>query len=513
MNFDFIVLRNRLHFILFAGSILWLSFYYDLDRIYQMPPYSVHLWRQTDGTSIALNYYQDGLPFFKPRMHNILTTNGQSVGEFPVLYYLAGLSYRLFGVNEGYFRLLSLSILVAGIYSFFLTLRRYSGNLFFALPAGLLLYLSPLNVFYGFNFLPDAPALGLTLLGWYYFFRYFDTTKRSFFFAGIAFFLLAGLIKVTMLTSFVAFICLYLLIQAKILRKEENLTFHHKGMILPGIAIILLAVTGWYWWALHYNTIHSSYLLMDIKPIWELDRQNVIDIYDRIITKWYFSYFHISILCFLAISFITSWMIRKPVEPFFKWFLLLITAGVIANAVLWFGQLYHHDYYVITWMILPAAILLCLSRWIANTKIKWIPGSVSFLLFLLVIQNAIHCKSLLDYRYDPKSVYNVSQNPAYFKTKALHAYIRSLGIKPEDKVISLPDTSPNTSLYLMNLRGHTNYDYITPYTHQRIDSLVQKGFKYLIIGDSTLLNDTKISSALTRPIGVFDNSLYFFRIQ
>lgn len=511
MDMDFHRLQKVFFLLVFFLSVLSLYWYYGLDSVYLGPPRSVHIWRQTDGASIALNYYQDGLPFFKPRMHNVLTGNGQSVGEFPLIYYLAACAYSLGGVHEGYFRWISLFFFLGGLYLFSLLLWRLSNHLLLALSGGLLLFCSPVNAFYAFNFLPDAPALGLALAGIYGFFRYSETGLRRFLWFGAMGFTLAGLLKITMLTCFVAFLLLWILGWKSIIR-DKYLAMHHIKNIWLVLATVLLPVVAWYLWAQHYNRIHSSYLLMDIKPLWELDGETIRDTWQRFARKWRTDYFHDSVLIFLAAAIVLVAFSYKSIRPSLRWFLWLILAGVLANMLLWFGQLFHHDYYAIAWMILPATLLLCLAEMADRARLRWVRWVMTSVLLAVTLFSAQHTRHVLFHRYQPGNVYNSSINPALFQTRALQTYINSLGIRPNDKVISLPDASPNTSLYLMNLRGHTDFGFQGPYDAARIDSLMALGVHYLVIADAALLRDPALTPLLHRPLGAFENSIFFYRL-
>jgi hypothetical protein len=69
-------------FILLTAAAL--SYHYN--AIIFSPPQSIHRWRQTDGASVARNYYQHGIRFFKPETPALTSdggTTGYSAGEFP----------------------------------------------------------------------------------------------------------------------------------------------------------------------------------------------------------------------------------------------------------------------------------------------------------------------------------------------------------------------------------------------------------------------------------------------
>lgn len=80
--------------IVFIALFVIISLGYHYNKILFLHPQSLHQWRQTDCLSIALNYYQDGMNFFKPEVHNLFSdkwTTGYSAGEFPGIYFLVAM--------------------------------------------------------------------------------------------------------------------------------------------------------------------------------------------------------------------------------------------------------------------------------------------------------------------------------------------------------------------------------------------------------------------------------------
>lgn len=65
------ILKNRVFAdSVFATTLFIMVFVYGLNTTMFEPPQSVHIWRQTNSTSMALNYYQDSVPFYEPAVHN-----------------------------------------------------------------------------------------------------------------------------------------------------------------------------------------------------------------------------------------------------------------------------------------------------------------------------------------------------------------------------------------------------------------------------------------------------------
>src|SRR6185312_8002295 len=84
-------------------------------------------------------------------------------------------------------------------------------------------------------------------------------------------------------------------------------------------------------------------------------------------------------------------------------------------------------------------------------------------------------------------------------------YLRSIGISRNDTVISIPDGSPNISLYLMDVKGHSDYGYAQFKDSERIKNFIDSGAHYLIISDSAILKSNLLKPYLKNKIGAYKN--------
>ena len=90
--------------------------------------------------------------------------------------------------------------------------------------------------------------------------------------------------------------------------------------------------------------------------------------------------------------------------------------------------------------------------------------------------------------------------------ETVEPYLRSIGIKPTDRIISIPDQSINISLVLMNQVGFTDYGYILLQGKERIEFFKKKGAKYLIINDTSIFNNRNYLKPFTKTkIGSYKN--------
>ena len=117
--------------ILFTIIFVALSFHFKFYETINLPPQSTDLWRQADCYTIALNYYQNGFHFFKPQVHFLFTQNGYAAGEFPLIYFISAVLFKIFGVHYFLFKGVNLLIFFVGLYDLFKLALKLTNDLFF----------------------------------------------------------------------------------------------------------------------------------------------------------------------------------------------------------------------------------------------------------------------------------------------------------------------------------------------------------------------------------------------
>jgi hypothetical protein len=93
------------------------------------------------------------------------------------------------------------------------------------------------------------------------------------------------------------------------------------------------------------------------------------------------------------------------------------------------------------------------------------------------------------------------------RNEKLRPYLRQLGIDKEDKVITLPDYTPNASLFLMGQKGWSDFYRIT--SHEHMNERIDKGAKYLIVADKQVLEKEFLKPFLSNQIGYYDGITIF----
>jgi hypothetical protein len=183
-----------------------------------------------------------------------------------------------------------------------------------------------------------------------------------------------------------------------------------------------------------------------------------------------------------------------------------------------------HDYYLTNLLIILPLILITFLHYLKSNRIslfqsKAFKGLAIAGLILLIYNTMVIQRMKYDMRDtfvkhtiilddNDKAFWKYNQDEYERRYKALSSitpYLRELGIERTDYVLSLPDHSPNISLYLMDQKGRTGYGLFKPDGTDKIDQFIESGIEYLIINDPGFLNTDYIQPYLNNKIGEYQN--------
>jgi len=496
--------------LVFLIGLIVLSVIYNYHSIISYPPQSIHYWRQADCTSIALMYAENGMNFFKPETHNLNSdkrTTGYGVGEFPIIYYIAGGLYQIFGSLNLLLRGINLLLFFIGLFYLFRLVYFVSEDYYWAILLPLLIFTSPLVIYYANNFLPESPSLALVFIGWYFFFKMRKHFALKYLTLSVLFFSIASLLKVTSGMNLVAILAIWVLEALRILKfKKKSKLF---GLPFKSFLIILsgfVVNAAWYLFALWYNGLHrTKYFRTGIKGYWQMSQEEVGRIFEKFTGNWKFFLFNDSM--FFLLAFILILLCISYRRKLLLTIIPLLIAGCFSFLVLWFGLLFDHDYYFLPLMVLPALLLVSFAEIGSNSYSKIFKNYVvkaGFVVLLLI--NLIYAHRKVDSRYS-------STEDKHIKKEMfdIRPFVDSLGIEKSDKVICTRDGSPNHMLYLLNRRGWTDFN------NAGNDSLVvvdhiKNDAKYLIVYKEIPIWYDILHSFIDEEIGRKD-SVFFYRLK
>ncbi len=474
---------------------------------------------------MALNYYQFNLSLFKPEVHHLLGGNGRAVGEFPILYYIVGQLFRIFGVSYAVFRIVHfLPLVISLLYLAYFLIKKVNCSLLPVLSIIVCLFSYPLIAYYGLNFLPNVPSIGFFIIGGilltdYLFFE--ETTSKiskKLVWSSIMI-ALSALLKPTTISSYTIFIGVIIISFlfprfAPCIKKNKKLPII---ISFIGIAIVNLL---WFYYAAYYKKInHATYFLIDILPYWNIDKEKLKFINERILTLWMPVIAHKSMIYLSVLSgifVIVSSIIRKH-----YFILLFFTGGFVLDTfilLLWYEAFTDHDYYFINLYSFVFVIFILSMYYIQtytnkSTYFSQIKNAVYVIVLFTIIWNLQQSRQILEERYAPNSIWKENFN-AYFYDPRLKEIIKSIGFTPKTKVISIPDKSTNITLALLNLKGITQL-YEGYHWNNDLSNLpeVAKKYdiKYLVICSPEWIHREDFKRIRTKELGHFE-SIYFFEL-
>lgn len=507
--------------LLFILILFLASLFYGYQQIIFNRPQSIHKWRQADCASIALNYYQNGMHFFSPEVNNLTSDGGTSgkcmTSEVPLLYYSSAILYKVFGYHDFLFRLLNTLLFFLGLFYLFKTIHLLSKDTFWSIALTLLIFSSPVLVYYGNNYLSNSTAFAFTLVGWYFFIRFLLEKQQRLFYVSLLIFFCAAMFKVTALFSLFAIAGVYLveIIKVKRLPEIAGLFTKRRHFIFPVLLIVML-IGAWLMYASHYNSLHNcTYFSTTIFPFWDYDQATIFSIINQIYHNWGPQYFHptVFVILFIALGFILSR--SNKTSQLLTWVIIFLLVEEIAYFLLQFWTFRDHDYYTIDMFILAVVILLATIQYLyekhpALLKSVWIKAAFA----LFVAFNLYYARTKLIDRYSDK-VNDFRKNEDLY---TITPYLRSIGLSSNDTVISIPDYS-HASLYLMNLKGWTEYtehqfnsgvSYSYNADSVSVSESISKGARYMIVnGIGELYAKPYLQSFCTFLKGHYNNVLIF----
>ena len=255
-----------------------------------------------------------------------------------------------------------------------------------------------------------------------------------------------------------------------------------------------------------YNKQHGgSISFHNIWPIWNMTEEQiwkVIDSLRKIYLKqmfWpWFQLLTIIIWLFLLTNF-------RKFPLIVRYGLVILPLGFLLFILLWFQVFEGHDYYMINLSIILVFIWAVFIGFMLGKRFFHHPV-VYIVAVLFLLLNVYLCQETNKERYD--GWMNEWYNKNLKALSEIEPYFKKWNVGTDDKVISLPDYSINASLYFMNRKGFT--DFGSNFTSEEVFyKRIGQGAKYLVINDSTYLQNQFVKPFIMNKIGEYKNVQVF----
>ncbi|MEU7817543.1 glycosyltransferase family 39 protein [Pseudonocardia sp. NPDC049154] len=208
--------------------------------------YPGDIWRQSDTASMARNYAEHGLNLFMPQINWGGNGPGYVESELPIMPWLTGILYTLFGDHEFLGRLVSLVFMLLATAAFWGLAKRILPPT--AARWALIAWaVSPAFMRWGTAFMPEATVLAFTLLALLAFCRWLQEDRPVWLVAAAGAVSLAGLAKPTSLHVGLV-MALWLLLAARDRLRRPS-------VYLAGLAALVLPVL----WLRHASSLYETY--------------------------------------------------------------------------------------------------------------------------------------------------------------------------------------------------------------------------------------------------------------
>ncbi len=488
-----------------SNFIFWLVliitfFFLDFHHILTLRPQGIHFIRQTDSLSFVSNYFKNDFHFFEPQVFNLGSHGGKAACEFPILYFFTAFLYLIFNEHEYFLRLITLSISSVGFFYLFRLMKIYLNDHFLAGILTLTFLSSTVLLYYTNNFLPDPSALGLVLIGWYFYFLFSITDKVKHIVFSFGFFTVSSLLKVTYFINPISAISSILILG---FLKSKNIVSVIKKFKAPILlfTLSLLIIYIWNTYVIWYNyKNHNIGFLTHALPIWNTSEVQIVEVINYISNYWYTKYYYESTIhFFLATSVLGIVLIRFANKAILIPAAFLVL-GSVCFSLLFFSQFKDHDYYFIT--IIPAIIFVVLSSFI-SIKYKF-PGI--FKSPFLKIGLTVLCFLSLNYaRNKISDRYKKSDDELSrigISLSETRGFLDSQDIHEDARFIVMNDKTPNGGLYFINRQGWTIPD-SSENSFKKLNEYISLGADYILTVDEPHSKILKAGELIGMNQGVY----------
>lgn len=470
--------------------------------VFNYPPKSVHQWRQSDCAAYVKTFYRTNSSLLEPATYNLAGKEGKVISELPIIYYIAAKLQHIVGEHYWVVRSLTFLCYFLGLLALYKIVRNWMSNSFFAITPIILLATAPYYYYYAINFLPNIPAISFSFIGLYCYLKHEEKSKLLYLILGTLAFILAVTLKPTDGG----------LIWLAYLGTKTGQSLFYKtkpnniALLLGASVIIGLTMFGWTAYVNWYNDQNGNHQnLIGIYPIWDMDSGLRNYTFKRIATEW-IDVFQQKWIVYLLLPLLIIYLIKwKRLHAFLKLFTLFLILGTLMYSILWFKAFTDHDYYQLP-IVLPATFLgITMAEYFSralklNNSGLLKLGSYVFCAGLIAV-SIYHNKNIQLERYTKPEFAHV--NPAIYEAES---YLLSIGIQPHNHVVCVPDKSPNISLNAINRYGYTE-EFNSEYYN--IENFMQQGASYLIISDSSYLNNPIYIPYMSKKVGEYKGVFVF----
>ena len=216
-------------------------------------------WRENDVSSIARNYYRNGMDFFHPQIDWGGKGPGYTESEFPVYPYLIALVYKLTGIWEPAARIISYLFSLCTMFIFF-RLTKYLFDLKTAVTVSCFFALSPLLMIISTSIQPESMMFFFYIGSAYAFIRWLDEQSKRYYISTAIFTALALLCKIPAINIGILFVLIIMN------SRGWKYLFSPKVLLLGVLCIMPSSI--WYFYSHRFYLLYGNSLGLSNQYAW-----------------------------------------------------------------------------------------------------------------------------------------------------------------------------------------------------------------------------------------------------
>ncbi len=464
---------------------LLLGFSLHRKEMNSFPQY-IHAWAQSDYYALSRGFIDNGMDFFHPKTFTInpqfsdsfqtADKNGITSADFPVNPYIVATLMKVFNTESPWvYRSYTLIYSIIGLYFLFLLIKALDGNDIKAFFTVLLVWFSPVYLYYQDGFLPTIPAISNTIIAYYFYVKYIKEQKSNYFKYSLFFVTLATLIR----TPFAIY--LIAISGQEILKMFVAKKWKVKQLV--AIAFAFAVPIGYFLYNSYLRSIYGSIFLG--KPLTpenlEIAKEILLKSLDNwkyhYLTKWHYLSVFIGFLLGL-----TQYLRTKKIDSVHKELFLqigIVAIGVSSYSYLMLKQFREHDYYFLdTFFILFIIFTVTVLSYI---EIKRFMLSLIGLCYIFFASYGTIEHSLDAQRQRKETVWRQQEMTISNYTGASQL-LDELNISKDAVILSLDADAPNIRFLLLNRTGYT----VHRFNKEHINEALKSDFDYIVLQNTTL---------------------------
>lgn len=433
------------------GAVVLIVLVYPLDFLLHTP-LGIHYIRQSDSLAFIQYFQLHPWSLLHPGTLDMHTApmGGAAAGEFPIMYWLVAWLQRLTGCAPAALCVIQLTIVLIGHIAFVRAIQPILRSAWLALGIGLWMFGSSVAVFYGCNYLPDATAYGLVLIGWSFVLPSLFDGRMKIPFWSVFLFTLAGMIKAPVSMHLIA-IAVLGLAQVVVSGDAKGRGRRALGSLMLFVPA-LLVVAAWHYHAMAYNEAHgTNYFLTGSSPIWSMTEPERSMTWDLITRYWWTKYLHPTTWHALALLMVIIVVRLDRRSPMRYVLLALLIGGCAAFVLLFFRKFADHDYYFLTVMPLVGITMILGS----HALLTWPWMSRARGVFTLIVWGIAVASTVLAATELQRRIAKVPDQ--YSRTGMMLADLsersKAMDLPANSRIIVIGDLTPNGALTNIHRQG------------------------------------------------------------